>query len=403
MAQLSHTDSNTGIDLEGSSRVLLVDDDAPLLNAMARALRRSGLHVTMASSGREALEMLRAVRFDAVVTDIAMPEMNGIALVRAVRAADPTLHVILITGAPTLQTAIAAIDEGAFKYVNKPFEVKALTTLIERASALSRLARAESRTTKAAPVSGLLEGDDARSEAFAEALAGASVVYQPLLAARTGEVVGFEALLRSGHPRLADPRSFLFTAERLGRLTDLARFVRTRAEVDFRGIPEPGWLFLNVHPKDLLDPALVDWGGGLLPIASRVVLEISEHADFTGVPNACLRVASLRKMGFRIALDDIGAADAGIARFSRFEPDFLKLDMSLVRDIDEDDAKRRVASAIVGFARDLGMSIVAEGVETEAESRTLIDLECDLVQGYLFARPGPAFPAAVWPHEPPKP
>jgi EAL domain-containing protein (putative c-di-GMP-specific phosphodiesterase class I) len=157
-------------------------------------------------------------------------------------------------------------------------------------------------------------------------------------------------------------------------------------------------LFINLHPADLLDHELVDWGGGLRQIASRVVLEISEHADLACIPNAALRVGSLRKMGFRVALDDIGAANAGILPFSRLDPDFLKLDVSLVRGVEDDDAKRRVVSAVTGFARDLRMHVVAEGVETIAESRTLADLGCDLLQGYLFARPGPAFPEVNWPH-----
>ena len=385
-------------------RLLLVDDDATLLSAMARPLRRAGLSVTTAPGAEEALSMLRAVRFDVLVTDIAMPGMNGIDLSRCATEVDPHIQTLLITGAPTLDRAVAAIDQGVFKFLQKPLDAMSLVQSVFRAAALCRVAREESRTVKpVASVAPLSSDHRVLTRAFDAALASASVAYQPIVRADQGGLFGYEAFVRSGDASIPDALSFLRAGERLGRLPELGRFVRSTVQAQAAALAGHPLLFINLHPADLLDPELVDWGGGLRQIACRVVLEISEHSDLTSIPNAALRVGSLHKMGFRIALDDIGAADAGILPFSRLDPDFLKLDVSLVRGVEDDDAKRRVVSAVTGFARDLRMHVVAEGVETIAESRALSDLGCDLLQGYLFARPGPVFPEVNWPHSPDEP
>ena len=108
------------------------------------------------------------------------------------------------------------------------------------------------------------------------------------------------------------------------------------------------------------------------------------------------RVDSLRKLGFRIAVDDLGAGYAGLTTFTLLQPDFVKLDMTLVRDIDADTTRQRVVGTMARLCRELGMSVVAEGIETVAERDTLLTLGCDLLQGYLFARPGPPFPRVTW-------
>jgi EAL domain-containing protein (putative c-di-GMP-specific phosphodiesterase class I) len=104
------------------------------------------------------------------------------------------------------------------------------------------------------------------------------------------------------------------------------------------------------------------------------------------------KVAQLRALGFRIALDDLGAGYAGLTSFTLLEPEFVKLDMSLVRDVNTSATKQKVIRSMVRLCKDLGKQIIAEGVETRAERDQLIELGCDLLQGYFFARPGRPFP-----------
>jgi len=100
-------------------------------------------------------------------------------------------------------------------------------------------------------------------------------------------------------------------------------------------------------------------------------------------------------LGFQIALDDLGSGYAGLTSFTLLEPEFVKLDMSLVRDVHFSPTKQKIIRSMVRLCKDLGRQIIAEGVESLAERDQLIELGCDLLQGYLFARPGRPFPVVV--------
>ena len=133
--------------------------------------------------------------------------------------------------------------------------------------------------------------------------------------------------------------------------------------------------------------ALFSSASRLSKLSKRVVLEITERATFHRVPDVRGRVDSLRGMGYRIALDDVGAGYAGLNTFAAVKPDIAKLDMALVRHVDTDTVKRRIVGSMTTLCKELGILVVAEGVETASERNTLIDLGCDLLQGFLFGRP----------------
>jgi EAL domain-containing protein (putative c-di-GMP-specific phosphodiesterase class I) len=101
-------------------------------------------------------------------------------------------------------------------------------------------------------------------------------------------------------------------------------------------------------------------------------------------------------LGYRIAVDDLGAGYAGLNYLAMLEPDVVKLDIGLVRDIHKIPVKRKLVGSMIGLCRDLGIVVVAEGVETVEERDVLVELQCDLLQGFLFARPGKPFPEPVW-------
>ncbi len=155
-------------------------------------------------------------------------------------------------------------------------------------------------------------------------------------------------------------------------------------------------LFVNLHVTDLMDPWLSAPEAPLSKIAHRVVLEVTERSSLDEVKDVRARVAALREMGFRIAVDDLGAGYAGLTSFTLLEPEIVKLDMTLVRDVHRNSTKQKVIRSMTALAQDMGMTVVAEGVETTEERDTLIDLDCDLLQGFLFARPGRPFPEVKW-------
>ena len=185
-------------------------------------------------------------------------------------------------------------------------------------------------------------------------------------------------------------------AERIGRPEDVGRTVRERAASVVAARPDCGVVFVNLHVNDLSDAALYLEDAALSRVAERVVLEISERAALERVKDMRGRVAKLRDMGFRIAVDDLGAGYAGLTNFALLEPEVAKPDMSLVRDADKSSTKQKSIRSVVALAKDMGMLVVAEGVETGGEREALIELGCDLLQGFLLARPGLPFPKARW-------
>lgn len=238
-------------------------------------------------------------------------------------------------------------------------------------------------------------GDLAALEAaFERALAAMTMHYQPIVHARDRRVFGYEALMRTSEPDLQSPLLVIAAAERLSRLPRLGRTLRGLMHDTFPADDESlGLLFVNIHAHDLLDRALLSPYSPLAGLADRVVLEITEHASLEIVPDLQYRVADLREMGYRFAIDDLGAGHSRARRLSPFDTDFVKLDISVVRNVDTHPVKQEFVASIVKLCRAQGIKVVGEGVETAEEARTLIDLDCDLLQGYHFARPGPPFPS----------
>ncbi len=372
-------------------RVLVVEDEPALLRAVSRGLRSAGFEVTTATDGRDAICELASSKFDAVLSDIRMPDL------RAVREHDLELPVILVTASPDVESAQQAIEYGAFRYIMKPVQLAELERTVKKAVQLREVARlkADALELFGGGSAGFAERTSAEMS-FERALDTLWMAYQPIVWGATGKLFGHEALLRAKEPTLPHPGAILDTAERLGRQTELARKARASAAGPISADPDAGVLFVNLHPMDLMDDALTSFDP-LTRIADRVILEITERASLEKVPNVRERVVALRKAGYRIAIDDLGAGYAGLTSFAQLEPDIVKLDMSLVRNVHSTPTKRKLIGSMTSLCKDMRILVVGEGVETVDELDVLLELGCDLIQGYLLAKPGPPFPTFTWP------
>jgi EAL domain-containing protein (putative c-di-GMP-specific phosphodiesterase class I)/ActR/RegA family two-component response regulator len=371
-------------------RLLLAEDDDLLRRVFARAFRDDGYEVEVAADGEAALTLLREKKFDAILTDISMPRVSGIDLLRAVREHDADVPIVLMTGGPELATALQAIEHGAFRYLVKPVELSELRSVVRRAASFYRLAQLK-REALAVLGDGALKDDrQSLDRTFRRALDGLWMAFQPIVSWADRSVFGYEALVRTAEPALARPPDLIGAAERLRRLPELGRAVREAVALHMQ--KASGSIFVNLHAADLLDEHLLDPQSSLSAHASRVVLEITERAGLDEVKDARARIESLKRMGYRIAVDDLGAGYAGLNSFAQLEPQIVKLDMALVRGVDQAPTKRKLVQSIVALCRDLGIVSVAEGVETASERDTLAELGCDLLQGYLFAKPERGFP-----------
>jgi EAL domain-containing protein (putative c-di-GMP-specific phosphodiesterase class I)/CheY-like chemotaxis protein len=370
---------------------VLVVDDEPGLRALAvRALTRSGCLVEATSNTLEALALLeKGRRFDVIVTDLDVPGMSGSEFLRSIRRSDLDVPVIVVTDEPSVESAVALVEYGGFRYLQKPVDVELLRHAVLSAAAMHRLAVLKRGALELSEAAGWLIGDRAGLDArFDRALEQLWVAFQPIVRWSERAVFGYEALVRSDEPTLNTPRLLFDAAERLGRERDVGRAVRAAVADAAPLAPAETMLFLNVHALDLGDETLYGTGAPLTRHAGQVVLEITERTSLSrsGDVRAC--ISRLRKLGFRIAVDHLGTGYAGLSSFSQLEPDVAKVDMSLVRGIDVSPRKASIVRSMLTVCqRELGTYVVCEGVETESERDTLMELGADLLQGYLFARP----------------
>jgi EAL domain-containing protein (putative c-di-GMP-specific phosphodiesterase class I) len=378
------------------SRVLVVDDDPTLRRMLTRLLKRAAFDVVDTDTGRGALAALAAQAFDVIVSDIHMPDGDGLDLLRSVRRIDLDIPVILMSGKPDVESAATALEFGAFRYLTKPLEAEAVEKLVRNAARAHALARIRREAMALASGGEAGAADRAGLEVrFDQALEKLWMAFQPIVEARSGALFGVEALMRSREPSIPNPPALLDAATQLKRLPVLGRRTRSLAGTAVTARLDVPSLFVNLHPADLLDADLIDESAPLTRIASRVILEVTEREALLTTPALIARLERLRELGFRIAVDDIGAGYSGLTSFTDLTPEIVKLDMALVRSIHLSTVKQRTVGALCTLCHEMGTLVVGEGVETPDERDCLLAIGCDLLQGYLIARPSNELPAAT--------
>jgi diguanylate cyclase (GGDEF)-like protein/PAS domain S-box-containing protein len=226
--------------------------------------------------------------------------------------------------------------------------------------------------------------------------------YQPIVALRTGDITGFEALLRWQDPErgLVAPDQFLDVAEETGLIVPIGAWVleeacRQLAEWQ-RLVPGGGpWtVAVNLSGRQVARTGLANVVAGALRTSgidpSRLCLELTESILIEATTSALAMLKSLKALGVGLAIDDFGTGYSSLSYLRRFPVDVVKVDRSFVDGLGVDGEDDAIVSAVVGLTQRLGLRAVAEGVETEQQAARLRELGCDLAQGYLFARPQPA-------------
>ena len=220
------------------------------------------------------------------------------------------------------------------------------------------------------------------------------VHYQPIVSADGNRIVGAEALARWHHPvrGAIQPAAFIPVAEQAGLMGGIGEFVLRRALSDAKRWPDL-WIAVNLSPVQVRDAALVDVVTTVLDETgiepSRVILEVTEGVLIDDPEEAKARLDALRGLGVRLALDDFGTGYSSLAYLQQFRFDKLKIDRAFVAPLGRDAGSQAMIQAIVTLGRALGLTLLAEGVETE-EQRVILRLAgCDEMQGYLFAVPAP--------------
>jgi EAL domain-containing protein (putative c-di-GMP-specific phosphodiesterase class I)/GGDEF domain-containing protein len=214
---------------------------------------------------------------------------------------------------------------------------------------------------------------------------GVYVDYHPIVVTETREIFGYEALARGVMRSLRSPEVMFDVAAEADLVWELSRLCRARAIEGIETRLQPNeLLFLNVDPHDFSDPAFNE---DEVKYPERVVIEITERTAIKDYPKFRERLRIFRERGFRFAVDDAGSGYAGLGSIANLEPDFIKLDISLINGIETNFIKQNLVETMVKFANDHGAKVIAEGVERSDEFETVKALGVHLVQGFFLHRP----------------
>ncbi|MEZ6017289.1 MAG: EAL domain-containing protein [Planctomycetota bacterium] len=358
------------------ARVLFVDDEPELTSSLRLALRREPFRISTADSGAAALALLERDEFDVVVSDERMPGMLGSEFLTQVRERWPRTIRITLSGQSSLESAVRAINEaGIQRFLLKPCPAEEIALTIHELL--------EARTDVDADSALRSQPRRLLNTGFEAALSGLWMGFQPVLRVDRS-VFGYEALLRTEATELRTPLAILTAADELERGRDLGRAVRA-AVAERAGEAPPGTsLLVNLDTGDLGDPELYDASGALAQFAAQVVLEVTERRPLSGLDDLEERLDRLRGLGYRIALDDLGAGYSGLNHLTRLSPDIVKFDMELIRGIDRSPTKRAIMESMTLLSKKMGIQTIAEGIERESELEVVEALGCDMLQGFLF-------------------
>ncbi len=375
-------------------RVLVVDDDEQLRAVVEQWLVESpGIVVVgAAANAEEAIRLAADEKPHVALVDFHMPG-GGERAVRGIREASPSTHVVAHSGDVAGEAAAAMLSAGAGSYLVKG------SAAVDTVAAIQRAARGES-ILSAEVAGGVMRelashlSNNRVEEAAAAAIAdrtrraidsrGFFPVFQPVVDLATDRTVAYESLCRfTRSPSLPTPQWFR-DADRVGLRQELELAAAAAAIDRFLAYGGSESLAVNASP-DVLE-RVAKLGAWLGP---RLIVEVTEHAAINDYEAVAEGLSRHRASGVRLAVDDAGAGFASFRHVLELKPDYIKLDASLVRNVDKDRARCALARGLISFGKELGIALVAEGVETPGELRVLRELGVDLVQGYLLGKPGP--------------
>ena len=387
--------------------ILLVDDEPFILKLHLRLLAHLGYtSVTPCEGAAQALETMDLADKppDLILLDLNMPEIDGVEFLRYLVKRDYCGSVILVSGEDerVLQAAeklVQAHQITSLGHLRKPVKPEMLAAFLEKWKPDSaRNASAAQKTYSAQAVHAAINNGELVN------------YYQPKVSLTSGRVVGVETLVRWRHPTdgMVFPDQFIGVAEAHGLICDLTRKVIAGALTDVNAWQQE-WqqetglalqVAINVSMDDLGSVDFVDYvagqaaAAGVLP--NRVALEVTESRLMQDMRVPLEVLTRLRIKRFRISIDDFGTGHCSLAQLRDMPFDELKIDRGFVHRAWADETVRAIFDTSVILAKQLGMDIVAEGVEDRADWDFVRRSECGVAQGYFIAKPMPGNLLSDW-------
>jgi EAL domain-containing protein (putative c-di-GMP-specific phosphodiesterase class I)/DNA-binding NarL/FixJ family response regulator len=375
--------------------VLIADDEPLIREALADCIRLEPIFeiAGVAANAEDAIELAGRLRPNVALVDFNMPGGGALAA-RGILERSPATRIVALSGSDDPTTVLGMLRAGATSYLVKgahPDEI--IETLLRSAGGASVLSAAVAsgvmgELTAHLERRDLEEGESRRlleriRHVIDDGLFG--ILFQPIVDLRQGKTVGVEALSRFSAEPMQSPDRWFADAEQLGLRAELELAAARAAVAQIDDIEPHTFLSINLSPDTLpLCRRLADDAG-----AARLVVEITEHAAIQDYQAVSSDLAPIRQRGTRVAVDDAGAGFSSLRHALQLSPEFIKLDVSLTRGIDNDRRRHVLAAGLIGFANELGAGVVAEGIETRAELDALRELGVHYGQGYYLSRPGP--------------
>ena len=362
--------------------ILLVEDEAITREATLSFLESHNFKVSLAATAEEALREADLCP-DLILIDRILPDGDGIEVCRRIRENKRlwNIPIIMLTVRNSIAEKIEGLNVGADDYMTKPFNAEELLARIRANLRRSRFQE---------------QDENSRNDLIEELkkIIDQKLIephFQPIVDLNTFAPLGFEVLSRSSLSELLNTPDLLFKISLAGDMYfQLEMVCWEQGFKKWKSFNRPEKVFLNCAPsfienKNFTPELLIEKGFKI----ENIVLEITERICIQNYGLFFKKVDELKKRGLKVAVDDIGSGFASLDMIAQTRPDFVKIDMFLVRDIHRDTLKQSIIEAIINFCRNGKIATIAEGVESQEELQQLIKMGVDAAQGYYLAKPAP--------------
>jgi len=377
-------------------RLIVADDEEAVIDSLTALVATDpALELVGTAHGTDdAIALAIEETPDVALIDMRMPGGGGIRAAHEIAKRSPGTKVVAFSEDQQSGSVLSMLRAGAVGYVAKDGSNQDFLLAIHRAVR----GRATISTDSLREVADLLASFNLQREEDVERKSAnrvlqaihddlLRVVFQPIVELGTLRIAGFEALARLDTEPPRPPDEWFAEAERAGLLEDLELVALFRALKHLDRVPLGLFLSVNASPGMLGSDAFAELMRGVP--AERIVVEMTEQSPVESYEGLSARLRPLRDLGMRLAIDDVGAGYASLRHVVAMSPDLMKIDRTLISGLDADPVRQALVDRLASFAGEIGVGVVAEGVETEKELATLQAIGVTYAQGYHLGRPAP--------------